>query len=167
MAKPTPRRIPSDACEVVGADGPYHPHEGEWVEIVGTLTVGDIMALSALERYGVALQAAQGEPDEAIQSVRIMDQYFRQTCEGLARRVVAWSWTDDLGRPLPQPAGNPEAFAALSPAELTYLIGLVRGEQPADRKNDSRPSPTTSSAIVSLPTRAATSTTDPSPRRAL
>jgi hypothetical protein len=169
MAKPAPRRIPSDDCAVVVDGTTYYPHEDEWVEFVGTLTVGDLMALAQLERFGVELQAAEGDADQGIQTVRIMDRYFRQVCDGLARRVTAWSWTDDLGRPLPDPAGDPEAFAALRPAELTYLIGLARGEGAPDRaarKNGSRPSPITSSATASASMRAATSTTGLSRPRA-
>lgn len=165
MSKPQPRRVPSDDCAVVIDGDTYYPHEGEWVELVGSTTVGDFMALANLERVSVELDAARGEPDEALQMLRAMDGYFSQVCDGLARRVTAWTWTDDQSQPLPNPKGNPDAFAALRPDELKYLIGLARGEQAADRKNASAPSRITSSATASRATGGANSITGHNRRR--
>lgn len=159
MSKPGARRYQTDdfAVEVDGVT--YHPHEGEWVDIVGKPTVGEMRAYMALAKVGTALNAAKGEPDEAMQRVRILDDYFEMVCQGLARRIVDWSWTDAKGTPLPAPDGNAAAFAALDDDELRYLVDLSKGETAAQRGNALRPLPITSSATRSPGTAGARPTT--------
>jgi hypothetical protein len=73
--------------------------------------------------------------------------------------VLRWNWTDDAGRPYPQPEGDPEVFRRLRPEELMYLSKAVRGETPGEQKNGLSGTPTTSSATASPETAAPASTT--------
>lgn len=159
MSKPGARRYHTDDFAVVVDGVTYHPHEGEWVDIVGKPTVGEFRAYAGLARVGVEIQAVAGEPDEAMRTTGLMDKHFGAICESLARRVVDWSWTDDMGNPLPAPAGNPAAFETLTDDELAYLMKVSQGETDAQRGNASRPSPTTSSATPSTGTAGARPTT--------
>lgn len=159
MAKPLPRRVPSDDCAVDLDGDTYYPHEGEWVEIVGVPSVAELQAFTALAALGQDLAVAEGEPDEAGQAAAAIDRHFTAVCAALAERIVAWNWTDMRGRELPSPDGNPAVFASLSTEELYYLTRVARGERAADRKNDSRPTVTTSSATAQPVMAAARSTT--------
>jgi hypothetical protein len=149
MAKPKPLRIPSDDCAVTVNGEACQPHEGEWVEIYSGMSVGEWRAFESIRRAGVDLLAAQGEPDEAARVTAIVEGQFGTLCEHLARRVTAWTWTDDRGMPLPQPDGTPGPLQALRSQELAWLIAVSQGETPAVRKNGSRPSRTTSSDTAS------------------
>lgn len=149
MAKPHPKVIPSDDC-VVTVDGEvFHPHEGETVTMYAGMTIGEQRAGIELQRLGVILASAEGDPDERLAAAEATGTMLRMICEGLADRVVAWTWTDKRGRPLPQPDGTPEAFERLDDDELRWLMNASRGETAAQRKNALGPSETTSSATAS------------------
>jgi hypothetical protein len=151
MSKPPTRPVPSDDY-VLTVDGvEYHPHEGEQVEFIGSTTVGEMQAFNRFRRLSVSIDAVKGEADEAQKINELMDPAFEQLCELLARRLVRWSWTDDAGRPLPQPDA-PEVLKALCAEEVYYLLIAAQGESAGERKNGSSVSPTTSSATAPPPT---------------
>lgn len=144
MAKPPVRQVPSDDC-VVEIDGKeYRLHEGESVSVVSSFAVGDLK----LMRRVAGLQSEMDDLDdeEQMRKVMLMDDTFDEMIDVLQRRIVAWNWTDDQSRPLPQPHGNPDAFRSLRITELMYLALAVKGESPAESGNGSVPSPNTSSA---------------------
>lgn len=153
MSKPQPQRIPSDDCVVTINGTEYHPHEGEWVEVLAGMTVREYQALSRLVDYGMQLLAAQGEPDEQQQVMRLTDQQMDELCVALADRVLDWNWTDLRGRPLPKPDGTPEPLRRLQAQELRWLSTATQGERPADRGKGLSDSPITSSATPSRPSR--------------
>lgn len=140
-----PLRIASDDCAVyvgrVIQDGevtdngtPHYVHLGEWVELIPYSSIGEMMTATAFTPQDTA----------AIQSDKM-----RRICEALARRVTAWSWTDIMGDPLPQPYGEAGAFEALSADEIVWLLGASqRGEGVAERKNGSAPSGNASSGTA-------------------
>ena len=79
-----PARIPSDDCQVhvgrVIEDGeikdpgtPYNVHVDEWVELLPSRSVTEVMALGDL---------ANATPGS-----------LRTLCQELSKRVVAWNWT--------------------------------------------------------------------------
>ena len=146
MSKPKPVRVPSDDCSIVVAGETYYPHEGEWVEVIPTLSVGGFRALRELREAGTRMLAAAGEPDEDEQQLTIADDAFTTLCAALAPRIVDWSWTDDAGRPLPKPDGRPEFLVVLRPEELGWLLGAVKGQTPTQEKKGSRRSRITSLA---------------------
>lgn len=145
--KPPVRRVPCDDCTVEIDGVEYRPHAGEYVEIVGG---GSIEALQFAWRR---VRPTPEPPEEASdkekevwreQRTAEVNSYFEELCAALARRVVAWSWTDDAGQPIPQPEGNPERLKILRPEELYFLRTACASEVPAERGNGSKPSGTTS-----------------------
>lgn len=152
MAKPKPTRVDSSDCRVEMFGDPYCPHEGEWVEMVRGLATGALEhldALSQLQTQGLTLQDEEGG------NVR-MAQMMKQTAvvmwDLLKDRLIAWNWTDDRGRPLPQPDGTVEPLKLLNFEELLWLFGVLQGETKVERKNGSAPSPIISGASPSQPT---------------
>lgn len=144
MAKPQPIRIPSDDCAVTIGGEKYHPHEGEWVEMIPGLTVGALHGMRVLQEMVPQLQAAEGEPGEQARVVALMDTGYAEICSFLAARLFGWNWTDLSGRPLPAPDGTPSALQALSAEEVNWLLQAAGGETPAAQKKGSKRSPTTS-----------------------
>ncbi|MDO8704082.1 MAG: hypothetical protein Q7J84_03970 [Sulfuricaulis sp.] len=159
MSKPLPRRIPSDDCAVSIDGAEYHPHEGEWVEMMTGMSLGEIKALERFRKASVEYQAAQGEPNETERILGIIDGAFTAICAMLANKIVAWNWTDLRGQPLPPPDGKPEVLERLNVEELMWLLAVAEGQSPSQRKNALPPSPTISSAIESPATGASKSTT--------
>ena len=95
----------------------------------------------------------QGESGHEAEILSLMNEHFDTICQGIASKVLAWNWTDMLGRPLPEPDGTVTPFKRLSAEELYWLFGAIRGiETGAARKNGLRPLPTTSSDTASQPT---------------
>lgn len=194
-------RIPSDDCVVEGR----HPHRGEWVELVGKMSVTElrqswngssvakqvealrddetiarreIEALKADETLDrkvrdAKLERAERDLERAIaERIRVVDESFGAMAAAVARRVVAWNWTDDRGRPIvPWNAedeegkpyavldGRPETIELVELEELTYLRDLLSGEAPADRKNGAGISLNSRSAIDSPETQKTPSST--------
>ena len=149
--KPTARIVPSDDC-VVTIDGvDYALHEGESVTVVPGFSVGDIQLMRRFSELQPQLDAATSPGEQ----IGITADTCNEIIDALCKRLLAWTWTDDAGRYLPQPLGNPVAFAPLRVEELMYLALVVRGESPGERKNGSRPSRTSSSATRTSRRRAA------------
>ena len=130
--KPMSRRIPSDDCLFTLDGESYAIHAGEWVDVFPVLTIADTQALTSLQAIGDQLAIAEGDSSALLS---VMGTHFDTICAMLARRILAWNWTDMSGVPMPQPKGAPQVIADLSLDEMTYLIALVRGDAPADRKN--------------------------------
>lgn len=135
MAKPQAVTIPSDDC-LVNIDGVrYALHEGETVTLIHGMSVGAMTSLNAMLQIGPKLAAADGEPDEKLQHARLADDAMQALCAALAPRLVAWTWTDVAGRPLPQPDGTTGPLMALDPAEIGWLVMAAKGETAGARKN--------------------------------
>ena len=140
--KPQARQVPSDDC-VVTIDGvDYALHEGESVTLVSGFSVGDIQLMKRFSSLQPQLDAAADSSEQ----IGITADTCNEIIDALSKRLLAWTWTDDAGRSLPQPLGNPAAFTPLRIEELMYLALTVRGESPGERKNGSKPSRTSSSA---------------------
>lgn len=150
MAKPKPIRIPSDACEVPINGQTYHPHEGEWAEIMPGFLVRDQRMAVKVMRLQQAAKASKGDDDEQQQQVIIMGDVNAELCAALAAKVLAWNWTDMRGQPIPLD-GTPEPFYALSALELLYLLSLTGAETAVEKKVGSKRSGTTSSATGPRP----------------
>jgi hypothetical protein len=180
-------RIPSDDFEMRNPeDGEWYAvHEGEWVEMLPRRTFAEIkeyQRFSQLSADLAALKPPEGdETPEAIASrteMRAVQQAaFTELCEFLAERVVRWTWTGPTGRPLvawndeyqdaegnPQPCarldGDPRVIERLDAAEIYYLLNVEQGETPAERKNGSAASPTTTLASTPAATAEKSSTSD-------
>lgn len=132
-------RILSDDCvvyigrKIVGGEvseqgEPNYPHKGEWLEVLPIESIEGYLAVGS-----IAAIANEEIPDN--EKILAMDKAVERLGLELARRVVAWNWTDWMGIPLPEPYGNPDLFRSLSTDELMYLQGAVRGETPGERKN--------------------------------
>ena len=151
MAKPLPKRVPSDDCAVLIDGAVYYPHEGEYVDVMPGMSVGELQSIEHLRRLGVEIQALEGEPDAQSRLLALLDPHYEELYRLLAARLVAWNWTDDRGRAI----GPPDDVAnlrTLRPEELYYLLFAAQGETPGARKNGWRPSQTISSAIASMAT---------------
>ncbi len=135
------RTVPTDDFTRIRDGETYYPHAGEWVTFAPlAMSTGEMRAAFGMDDYRA------GRTDD----MRIVDRSLVMLHKSLARRVVAWNWTDDLGRPIvpwnaTDEQGNPyakldgslEPFEALEADELVYLRARVSGEGPADRKNGS------------------------------
>lgn len=148
MAKPTPRRVPSDDCVVTAAGEEFHPHEGEWVEVVPGYSIGDLRLQREMQALAVKLDAVSGEPDETTKKIVVVDDSYTSAIDVLTHRLRAWNWTSDAGDKLPQPAGNPAAFQHLRVEEVMYLIMAIQGETPGEQKDFLKASPTSRSATA-------------------
>ncbi len=134
MAKPRPRRGGSADCVIIVDGEAYHPHEDEWIEVLSGVSVGELQATEHIRRLGVEIQALQGEPDEQERLMALLDPHYEELTTRLAERITAWSWTDDLGRPLGDPT-DPATLKKLRPEELYYLVMATQGQTPGQRKN--------------------------------
>ncbi len=146
MGKPRPIRVPADDCAVTVGGATYYPHEGEWVDIFVGFPVGGWKALQTIFGLQAEIDAAKGEPDEAQRITALLEPHFDRLCTYLAERLVDWNWTDNRGRPLPVPDGDPELLKRLEAQELYWLLKAIQGQTPSEEKNASAPSPTISSA---------------------
>lgn len=127
-------RVACDDCTLDIAGEEFRPHEGEWVEILPVLKVSDLQLFERIMDFGDKLAIARGESAREVTS--LLASEFTHFCDLLARRIVAWNWTDVVtGEPLPQPFGRPEVLAELTEAELVYLTLVLRGHRAVDRKN--------------------------------
>jgi len=143
MAKPQPIRIPSDNC-IVTIDGvEYRPHENEWVEVLPGLKVGHqklIAEMNALRAEFETLEDDAEQDDESGLAARrrineLAAQYNDKMIDFLRQRLVAWNWTDELGRPLPELDGTERPFELLSAEELGWLLAACRGDVETESKN--------------------------------
>jgi hypothetical protein len=156
VAKPQPKQIPSDTCAVRIGGETYYPHEGEWIEVLPSPNT--LRETQAFVRFGIAarnLEATEGDDDQVDQTDKYLEQDFGVLLEIVAKRVIAWNWTDMRGRPLPQLDAKADLLRDLSDQEVYWLVLACRGEPPqvaeAAEKKDSATSPTTSSATEPLP----------------
>ena len=128
-------KIPSDDCainvgqviedgEVVTPGTPYCVHQGEWVEILPVITVAEVMNISRLQN--------------AAADTTGLDQSLHDLCKELAKRLIAWNWTDLMGEPLEQPFNRPDILEGLSSEELMWLMSATNTKESADaRKKES------------------------------
>lgn len=154
MSKPGGRRILSDDFVVVVNGVQFNPHEGEWIDVMPVQSVADLRQRIKLAQMQVELDALQGEPDAERKQIAILDANLPPLCEMLGRVILGWNWTDLAGKLLPNPHNEPGVMEQLvTTDELLYLIAITQPEVPAERKNGSRPSRTTSSATPPQMTR--------------
>lgn len=147
MAKPTVRVVPSDDCIVTIGGEDFALHEKEWVRVMPGYPIALFKAVRGIQGLKVKIDALEGDDAaKAVETVVLMDSSFDDIVALLRDRILGWNWTDDAGVPYPQPKEHPEVFERLQAFEILYLVGVLQGEAPAERKNGSRPSPTTSSA---------------------
>ena len=137
-------RIKSDECainigqviedgEIVNPGTPYFIHQNEWVEILPVMTVKEVVNLSRLQVSG-------SDPG-------VLGQNFTDLCGELSRRVIAWNWTDLMGKAIDQPYDRPDVLEKLSSEELLWLVSATTNQEtPDERKKGSRQSVDTSSA---------------------
>lgn len=135
MAKPKPVRLPSDDCTVTIDGQEYTPHEGEWIEIYRGMQIGDLATLRKLAELQPKLEALEGEDGGFAEQVALLNDALEPAIPAIAERVVAWSWTDDRGRPYPLPADDPSALRTLRVDELLYLVKAIRSGTPDEAKN--------------------------------
>jgi hypothetical protein len=141
VSKPTAVRIPSDDCTVTVAGKEYHVHEGEWIEIMPGGRVGEFEVLDTFFGIEAAMAAVKGDPDESRQGFHILNDALKIAVPVLRDRILAWTWTDDAGRPLPQPCEGDPAFRLLQFEELSYLVAtLARGESRKSEADFTKPS---------------------------
>ena len=117
--------------EIVQQGTAHFIHKGEWVEILPVMTVKEVMQISRLQNAGT-----DGNQ---------LGENLTDLCKELARRVIAWNWTDLMGEPMEQPYNRPDVLEGLSSEELMWLMGATGGGESADaRKKDSDESENTS-----------------------
>ena len=91
-----PKRVPSDDClvyvgrviegdKITNQGKGYAVHEGEWVETLPVATVAEAIAISRMLNV-------------TIKQVNKIAEGLDQICEGLAKRIIGWNWTDNDGK---------------------------------------------------------------------
>lgn len=138
MSKLPTRRVPSDDFTVVLQDKTYRPHAGEWVEFRGFPTVGAQLRFMRAASWRAKTPddfAAMG-PDELEEAMASMTEAIESTISELAQAIVAWTWTDNEGRPYPSPPSESD-LQRLSTEEIGYLSAAYRGNAGDDSKNPS------------------------------
>lgn len=182
-------RIPSDDFEMRSEmdDEWYAVHAGEWVEMLPRRTFAEIKEYQRFSQLSADLAALKPAPSDESDDAKasrlemraVQQAAFTELCQFLADRVVRWSWTGPTGRPLVpwndeyQDAdgqtlpcarldGDPKVIERLDAAEIYYLLNVEQGETPADRKNGSAASPTTTSDSGPTATAEQPSTSEPS-----
>ena len=155
MGKPNVRRIPSDGCGVADETGgaTYYPHEGEWVDVIPGMEVRMLAVLQKFNGLADAYAAIEGDSDADEKAIALSRDAIETALPALRDRVVGWSWTDDLGRPLPQPLEDPDVFLRLKGPEVGWLVAAVQGRIGGDLPNAGSGTPTTSSATAQPQTR--------------
>ncbi len=129
------QRVPSDNYAIVRDGATYQPHAGEWVEFAGDASVADMLLMQRMLRGSrelAALAALDADPEQQFERFGPYADTIVDLCARLARVIVAWSWTDAAGRPLPNPPTAAD-LAELDMAELGYLLrrGQVTDPNPA------------------------------------
>ncbi len=135
MGKPKPVVVPSDDCTVRVGGEPFTPHEGETVTLYQGMVVGEWKALQGVFELQSRMDEIGDDPENERKLIELLTPHFQTFIEFLKDRVVAWDWTDDRGRPLPQPDGSDGPFQKLRAEELYWLLQASRGETGAARKN--------------------------------
>jgi hypothetical protein len=155
MAKIPNRVIPSDDCKVTVDGVDYFPHEGEQIAVRPKLPVSEYNTLARFyDLAGKAQDSKSGDEQEATAAAAgamfgQIGELFEELCSILASYVLAWTWTDNDGEPLPQPKGRPEVIRELTDEELWYILGVAMGgSNKAQEKNGGEASLTTSSATA-------------------
>src|SRR5262245_28142944 len=105
--KVPPVRVDCSEMEIESGGQTYHPHEGEWVEIL------PVKSFARWLNYQRLREAGDRES-------------FDRLLAQLASAITAWDWTDLGGDPLPQPYKHPEVLADLDNRELLWLINAVQ-----------------------------------------
>lgn len=153
MSKPKPIVVASDDCVVKLGGEDLHPHEGEWVEVLPGLRVGDWALGNVLGKLSVELDGlwpgndadTEAKAQYYVEEGRRLEAHAEIFIDAVMDRLIDWNWTDDLGRPMARPP-TAETLKKLRPAELYWLVAAIKGETSSAEKNESRPSQTTSSA---------------------
>lgn len=148
MAKPQPIRIPSDDFIMTVRGREYRPHEGESVDIIPFVSVAEARAVTLVQQLGADADAIRDDPGAKAELDRIGTEQLIILTNALSARLIAWTWTDWHGNPLPQPNGDPEVLMALSTEELFYLLSLNE-ESALGKLNGSRDLASTSSGTKS------------------
>ncbi len=134
-----PTRVKSDDCAVyvgrVIEDGEvteegtaYYVHKGEWVELIPTQKLKELISLAKI----------LGSSDAADTKDQVVGQAdaLENLCEALSKRIVSWNWTDNEGTLLPQPYKAPGVLEDLDNDELMWLLSAAQGKETSeDRKN--------------------------------
>ena len=130
-----------DAGVITAPGEANYVHVGETVTMIPAASMREVIAIGQMARGSVELQS---DELDASKVADLSGDASDKLCEALAKRITAWTWTDNFHRPLPQPFGNPEVLQDLTSDEIFYLIRVAQGEPESERKNGSRPSEATS-----------------------
>ena len=141
MAKPKPTQVPSDDCVVLDGDERLNPHEGEWVLAYCGYRAGDARMMRGLQELKAKMAAIEGDDDAGQQQMILTSDAFGEVIIALQDRIVAWNWTDDRGRPYPQPEEDPNVFHRLRIDEAIYLGMVVQKNNPKAEQVFTKPLP--------------------------
>lgn len=130
--------IPSDDCEVpVGGETTY-PHKGEFIRVIrGRWTIGEVRVAAQLAGKQAEIDALD---ETSLSYTRDVDAIFGGIVDDLqrivARRVVAWNWTNAFGQPMALPSEDPDVFNDIAIEELMYVFAVCQGSNPATEKKE-------------------------------
>lgn len=125
-------------------DVEYRPHAGEWVKHSPHISAEDMDVLFKIANAGAQFEAVKGDSDEDAKVVSITSDVMDAAYGMLARHIRDWNLTGDDEQPLPKPDGTTGPIRKLTTTEVLWLVTALARQTREDRKNGSRPSPTTS-----------------------
>ena len=138
--KPTkvpPKTVWCNDFEVEFDGETYYPHRGEKVVLYRGFGVAEVNAYQSLFNVQEVIAQVEGDDDAGSKTIGALHASTEELRNSLAERITEWTWTDFKGNPMPNPAGNPDAFLKCTVSELVYLVAAIEGETVTDRKNGS------------------------------
>jgi len=123
-------RISLDDFEVEVDGETYHPHLGEWIEIIPIRRLSELKNLMELASY----QPLEGETP-SFTDPRLMKQYDG-ICNYLCATIYRWNMTDEEGTEYPQPYHQQRAIELLPLEEINYITAKIIGGRTDNSKSE-------------------------------
>lgn len=123
-----PQRI-----KTIRIPSPHIQGDDSWVD-VKPMTVEQFNRNTELiRRASISPEDLKDLSEDEIDVLR--KQLEREQRELAAECVFAWNWVDDDGKPLPQPAGNPDILTQLTMAEFKFLGEAMNKSMSIEKKD--------------------------------
>ena len=155
---PPTKRIACDECPAIVGEELVYPHVDQWIDLIPLSTMGEMFTIGEYSRLIVDIAAAEGDEAETRALNRKLLGNYGEIHEMLANRILAWNWTDAIGRELGDPT-DPKSYRSLTQTEMWWLVNTMRtGGASAESGKDSSGTETTGSDSSPLadPTKSST-----------
>lgn len=105
--------------------------KGSWIE-VRLCTIGENEAfIKESRRLAEAVGEAEANSEE---EANLIAEVKSLGMDWYARYVIAWTWKDDDGQPLPLPSAQRDVVDKLTQPELEFVAAAISGSADAQKK---------------------------------